>query len=304
MSWDLGDIVPGEPLPAPLYLLLSDRYVKYKKKGDLIDRNTYDRMELKSVKIIHVDAADEAAMRAWVDACRRVKQQDLPVTGELAAARQEVHRKMMDIFHSTHTNQIVTKTLRTSEKLVTEMMKFPFAAAPLQQLQTFSRGTVDHSVNVSVLSVYLAMNMGYSHVLILRHLASGALLHDVGKGRIEVDEGDVSVVVEQKMKKHTEVAIDMFKDDEKISKEAKMIIAQHHECYDGSGYPKGLRGNEIYDLAKIVSIANVFDDLVASSSGSLEERQAHAIKELSGPLAPKFDPSKLGKALKILSLGI
>jgi HD-GYP domain-containing protein (c-di-GMP phosphodiesterase class II) len=84
----------------------------------------------------------------------------------------------------------------------------------------------------------------------------------------------------------------------------KMIVAQHHEAYDGTGFPKKLRGGVIYDLARIVSIANVFDELVADGQGNLVERQRAAVKQLDGTMYKKFDPQKLEKALKILKLGI
>lgn len=304
LSWSLEDIVPGEPLPAQCYLYLDFRFILYRGRGELIDRTTYDMMESKKIGHFFIHRKDEPAMEAWLLACKNVRQKDLPISGELKNAREDAHRSMMDIFHSTHTNEVVTKTLKTSEKLVTELMKFPFAAKPLTQLQTYSRGTVDHSVNVSVLSVYLAMNMGYSHVLILRHLAAGALLHDIGKSRVEIGDNDSTDEIERKLRAHPHLAAELLAADQTMSKEVKMIVAQHHECHDGSGYPKGLRGKEIYDLAKIVGIANLFDGLVANHRGSLAERQKYAIAQLEGPLAPKFDPSKLQKALKILSLGI
>jgi HD-GYP domain-containing protein (c-di-GMP phosphodiesterase class II) len=83
-----------------------------------------------------------------------------------------------------------------------------------------------------------------------------------------------------------------------------MIVAQHHEFHDGTGYPNALHGNQIYDLARIVAIANVFDGLVSEGKGPLAERQRHALEQLDGPLAHQFNPMKLKKIVKILSLGI
>lgn len=304
VSWSLEELTPGEPMPVPCYMYLGHRFILFRNRGDLIDRTTYDRMDMKAVGNIFIRRSDEAAMEAWVKSCRNIQEQDLPISRELHGARQEAHRSMMDIFHATHPNEIVTKTLKTSEKLVTELMKFPFAAKPLAQLQTYSRGTVDHSVNVSVLSVFLAMNLGYTHVLILRHIAAGALLHDLGKAKLQIGDNELPQDVEEKLKKHPAAALEYLGADDSISKEVKMIVAQHHECNDGSGYPKGMFGKSIYDLAKIVSIANEFDGLVSGSRGSLDERQQYAIEQLAGPLAHKFDPSKLQKALKVLKIGI
>jgi putative nucleotidyltransferase with HDIG domain len=167
-----------------------------------------------------------------------------------------------------------------------------------------SRGTADHSVNVSVLSVYLAMNMGYSHMIILKHLAAGALLHDLGKiEALKIAESD-PVEYEKKLLDHPTIGDAMIAKIEGTAPEVRMIVAQHHEFHDGKGYPKGLRGDQIYDLARIVSIANVFDTLVSEGKGPLAERQKAALTQLDGPLASQFNPMKLKKIVKILSLGI
>lgn len=304
VSWSLQDLIPGEPLPVTCYLYLGHKFILYRSEGDFIDHTTYDRMDMKGIRNIFIRREDETAMESWLSKGKDVKPQDLPISKKLHQVRAGAERCIMDIFHSTHSNEIISKTLKTSEKLVTELMKFPFASKPLTQLQSFSRGTIDHSVNVSVLCVYLAMNMGYSHVLILRHLAAGALLHDCGKAKVILDENLSEAEVEEKLKKHPDLAYQLLNEDDSISKEVKMIVMQHHEYDDGSGFPKGLRGKDIYDLARIVNIANHFDHLVSESRGTLDERQNYAISQLSGPLAKRFDSNKLTKALKILTLGI
>ena len=141
-------------------------------------------------------------------------------------------------------------------------MKFPFAVSTLAQLQNYSRGMVDHSVNVSVLSVYLAMQMGYSHTVILQHVGMGGLLHDIGKTQVQLKDDDDATVMDMKLRAHPEAGLKLIESQQKVPNEVKMIIAQHHECYDGTGFPKKMRGARFYDLARIVSIANVFDELV------------------------------------------
>ena len=146
--------------------------------------------------------------------------------------------------------------------------------------------------------------MGYSHMVILKHLAAGALLHDIGKiEAMRVDESNEKEY-QEKLRMHPLLGESMIAKAEGTSREVQMIVAQHHEFHDGSGYPKGLSGNQIYDLAKIVAIANAFDGLVAEGKGPLADRQRHALSQLEGPLSPKFNPMKLSKIIKILSLGL
>lgn len=308
-QWSLKKIVPGESIPAPLYLHLEGRYVQYRNKGQIIDRTIFDRMEVKNFQFFFILDSDEQKFEAWSSqflgepASATVSVQEGPGAG-IRAKRQEAQRKIADIFHSFHAEESVAKVLETSTQLVDELTKQPFTSKPLAELQTLSRGTADHSVNVSVLSVYLAVNMGYSHMIILKHLAAGALLHDIGKiEALRIEESNVAEY-EKKLREHPTLGEAMVSTMEGVSREVKMIVAQHHEFHDGTGYPNALHGNQIYDLARIVAIANTFDGLVSEGKGPLAERQKHALTQLEGPLAHQFNPMKLKKIIKILSLGI
>lgn len=300
----LDEILVGEPLPASIYLYIDFRFITFRAEGDVVDRTTYDRLLFKKVKNLFVIESDRQKMKAW---SAIIPPNTPPVTEEnrsIRKARDEIHRKMLDIFQTQHPDKMVTQTLKLSKNLVTEVMKFPFATKSIAQLQLYARGSVDHSVNVSVLSVYLAMQMGYTHQLILQHVGTGALLHDIGKSKVDIEDEDSKEVIEKKMREHPVYSLRMLESQDKVPNEVKMIVAQHHENFDGTGYPKKLRNRQIYDLARIVSIANVFDALVSESAGTLIERQREAIRKLDEEHFKKFDPQKLEKALKILKLGI
>jgi HD-GYP domain-containing protein (c-di-GMP phosphodiesterase class II) len=89
-----------------------------------------------------------------------------------------------------------------------------------------------------------------------------------------------------------------------IPAEVRLIIEQHHEFHDGSGFPKGLRGSSIFELASIVGLANLFDELVAGARGSLLERQVQAMRELQGVLGCRIESRLLQTALDVFRKGI
>lgn len=304
VTCDLEQILVGEPLPVDLYLYINFRFITYKLAGDSIDRASHERFEFKKVRNLFILESDQPKFDEWARRSEAAVAPEVPADPELANAREDAHRKTMDIFQSSHPDKLIEQTLAASKELVNEVMKYPFAVHSISQLQTYSRGTVDHSVNVSILSVYLAMQMGYSHHVILQHVGLGGLLHDIGKTQIRIDDGDSNDVIARKMEKHPELGAKMMEGQQKIPNEVKMVVAQHHEYHDGSGYPKKLRANAIYDLTRIVVIANVFDELVADGQGTLVARQRAAIRQLDEVLYRRFDPQKLEKALKILKLGV
>jgi HD-GYP domain-containing protein (c-di-GMP phosphodiesterase class II) len=119
-----------------------------------------------------------------------------------------------------------------------------------------------------------------------------------------LNEKDTLEEAEEKMLQHAELGVKMLEAMPGVPSEVKMIVGQHHELFDGSGYPKKLRGAAIYDLARIVGLANVFDRMVAEEVGPLPDRQKNAVKKLDQVLHRKFEPQKLEKAVKILKMGV
>lgn len=305
ISWNLQDVTVGEPLPAPIYLYIDHRFITFRAEADSLDRKAYERLFLKQVKQVFIKETDLGKFEAWRD---RQNANDLQPSSDqeraFMKAREDSKRAMLDIFSNQHPNKVVMKGLESSKKLVAEVMKGPFTSRPILKLQALPKDMIDHSVNVSVLSVYLAMHMGISNALSLSHIGAGALFHDIGKLKVRIKDEDTTSDYEEKMKAHPELGFALLGEVEGIAEEVKSIVMQHHEFHDGSGFPGHLKANQIHEWAKIVSLANLFDDLVASSKGDLQARQKAAISQLDQVLCNKFDPLKLDKALKTLKLGL
>jgi putative nucleotidyltransferase with HDIG domain len=301
----LNQIKVAEPLPVPLYVYIDFRYILYRAKDDSIDPKTYARLELKKTFNLFVLESDLNTLETWAKVHEAINPEPTAEAKSLFAARINVERKTLDIFRSDHPDKVVAQALEASKKLLAEVMSLPLVAQPLKNLLNYSPGTVGHSINVSILSIYLAMQMGYAHKAILHNLALGGILHDIGKPKILLHDQDTPEVIEKKMTEHPTMGLRILESQKvAVPSEIKMIVAQHHECYDGSGYPKKLRGSNIYDLTRIVAIANTFDNIVADGKGPLAERQQHAILHLEQLHYNKFDPEKLEKSVRILKLGV
>lgn len=125
--------------------------------------------------------------------------------------------------------------------------------------------TDSHNYRVTIISVKLAEQLKLSKPKIQR-LIKGAFLHDVGKIGIEDDilhkPGRLSEDEFTVMKNHVPFGLDIVGKAAWI-KEATDIVGYHHEKYDGSGYGHGLKGDQIPQIARIFSIADVFDALTS-----------------------------------------
>lgn len=123
----------------------------------------------------------------------------------------------------------------------------------------------EHSIDVSLISLMIALKLDYSDIKI-KSLCIGGMLHDVGKLMIPKDilqkTGKLSDQEMALVKQHCELGYSMVKNLD-FPIESTNIILQHHERLDGSGYPFGLHSDQISDNAKIVMIADVFDAITA-----------------------------------------
>ncbi|MGR5350513.1 HD-GYP domain-containing protein [Vibrio mediterranei] len=121
-----------------------------------------------------------------------------------------------------------------------------------------------HSLNVSVLSMIIAKAKGLDAAAI-KSVAMAALFHDIGKVKIPSSILRKTTPLTEPetnyLKLHTKYGSDIVQSIGTLAEEVKVVIEQHHELLDGSGYPAGLQGDEINLVAQIISVANAFDNL-------------------------------------------
>ncbi len=189
------------------------------------------------------------------------------------------------------------KVKKEKERLLSELEKnqreIIYILAELTE--TISDETGKHIKRVAEISKLLA----YYHPALsqddVETLYCAAPMHDIGKVAVDqkILHKPASLTSEEFeiMKTHTELAHRFLKNsDRKIIQSADIIAMQHHEKYDGSGYPKGLVGEDIHIYGRIVAIADVFDALthkrVYKDSWTPEDATAY-MQENSGN---HFDP--------------
>jgi HD-GYP domain-containing protein (c-di-GMP phosphodiesterase class II) len=115
------------------------------------------------------------------------------------------------------------------------------------------------------LTVKLAKKMGYKDEALV-HIYRGALLHDVGKigisDSILKKPGKLTDNEWTEMKKHPLIAYDLLSTIEYLHPSLDIPL-YHHEKWDGTGYPKGLKGEEIPEIARIFAIVDVWEAMIS-----------------------------------------
>ena len=147
--------------------------------------------------------------------------------------------------------------------------------------------TAGHSQRVCLFSLEIARTMGWTSEQ-LRNLAQGAYLHDIGKlgvpDGILLKPGPLDAQERHRMQQHVQIGFDIIKDIPFLS-DAAGIVLTHHERYDGKGYPRGLRGEEIPVSSRIFSVADTLDAITSDRpyrrASSFEDARTR-ICELAG----------------------
>ncbi len=158
-----------------------------------------------------------------------------------------------------------------------------------------SNETGNHIKRVAEYSAVLAKYSGYEKDIEVIKIAS--TMHDIGKIAIEdailKKPGKLTEKEFERMKEHAIIGYNMFKNSNRpILQAAAFIARDHHEKYDGSGYPQGLKGEEIHPFGRIVAIADVFDalgsDRVYKKAWDLEKIYDLFKEERGKHFDPKF----------------
>lgn len=153
-----------------------------------------------------------------------------------------------------------------AEELIDEILSRENLMINLVDIKSMDSYTYQHSVNVAILSLILGMQLQLPKTE-LKELCVGALVHDIGKGLIPQEillkPGPLTDSEFSIMKEHVTRGYQYLRGILDISAKSRIVALQHHEKFNGTGYPEGRKGNEINNLARIVAIADVYDALTS-----------------------------------------
>jgi len=179
-----------------------------------------------------------------------------------------------------------------SNDLIDEILESSNTEISMIDIKSINDYQYSHSVSVSVLSLIIGTELGLS-IKELEDLAYGALLIDIGCKWIDPDllssDGKISNQEMENIRDHVNVGYEYITNNTSFNAHVKSIIMHHHERIDGSGYPKGLKGDEIHPLAKIVMIADVYDALTSDRPYRKAYNQHEAIEYILAHASSKFD---------------
>lgn len=165
-----------------------------------------------------------------------------------------------------HLKLDLNRVMNIVNSIIDELLTNDEILIQLADIRSFDDYLFAHSVNVCVLSIMTGITAHFDRAK-LTELGVGALLHDIGKTRVDSDilnkPDDLTRQEFDEVKRHTNYGFEMLRNYADLSLLSAHIAFQHHERWDGQGYPRGLRGDDIHEYARIVAVADVYDALLA-----------------------------------------
>ena len=166
----------------------------------------------------------------------------------------------------------------------------------------FETETHLHIKNVADIATIIAKEMGLNkeEISVIKQIAP---LHDIGKllipAKILTKPAKLTKAEFDVIKSHANIGYELLKDcNSKILQLAALVAIQHHEKYDGTGYPFGLKNREIHLYSKIITLADVVESLSAERCYKKAWKKEDIKTFIKEQKAKQFDPTVVAAALK------
>ena len=214
------------------------------------------------------------------------KQVEIPVTAhdELGALTRSFNEMSRTIQAQKNSLETYAQNLEESYAAMVRIL-----AAALDARDNYTLG---HSARVAWLSLQIGKKLGLSRQE-LKELEMACFLHDIGKIKVpdmilaketELDDAEYAI-----MKKHPIYGAEILSLSDSLHKYIPVVL-QHHECYNGQGYPYGLKEDEIHLHAQIVAIADSYDAMTSSRPYRQGRSGASAAWEIRKFRGTQFSP--------------
>ena len=270
-------------------------YVLYCERKTKFTREARRRLVQNRISELYITDKDRAAYSRYVaenlegilsDPRLTVREKSRILYDSAQAVVEDVLEKPSDRHHIERGKTIVQRTVEfmRSEEFLLEHL-----------LRTISCDyyLYTHSVNVTAYAIALSMRAGFVDPATLREVANGALLHDVGETLLNRESrnkaGTLTPKEWEQVKTHPQEGHKILQKTGGLGEIALDIVLHHHEKLDGSGYPDGLKDDDISVFVRIVTIADIFDALTTERHHQKARSSFEALKLMGETMRDELD---------------
>ena len=269
----IESLVACDSLPFDLFIRSGSVPVLYRAEGHAVSRRDLDQLRMNEIHSLFINKDDHGKYSRFLqDSLDR--EGDLPAVSRCDFLRR-VHRAP---FEKSLVQDDITPAVETAAKIGRDVVdavctKGLSVTDLLEARHDFQYYT--HALNVGVFSTLLANQMECMTREEMQRLATGAVLHDLGKRMVSSSRSykpDCLNGTEQSHnRQHPTLGFRRLCHHPEMTWGQLMIVYQHHERFDGGGYPVGVAGQQIHLWARICTLADLFDAITASGAHPADE---------------------------------
>lgn len=316
-TWITGDVIGKQQMPSRF--IIRGLKCEYDVEALMIRKDLYLRTETGQEYIVNnfqiTDITDSDNIVGYAEGFdllfEKFPEMKTVIEGEEVAITKQTQvmafKVVSNVVNSVRAGQAIDSgaSKKVANELVNEIIQAPDAIVNLVDIKSFDDYTFTHNINVATLSILIGQVMKISKDD-LQELGTGALLHDVGKLKVSLailnKDGKLTDAEFAEMKRHPAYGYEILCKSSDISERSRMVALQHHEKFQGGGYPKFLKGRDISMFARIAAIADVYDALTTDRPYRVAMSPYDAIKIIMSGVDTQFDPEILQHFIKRFSL--
>jgi HD-GYP domain-containing protein (c-di-GMP phosphodiesterase class II) len=310
----LMDVVPNTVLDFDTYLYLpaNGKYVRYSAAGDPLDAERVKKLKNHQVGSLYVPAESMKEFYKYAAKSLRDTASDasLSETERTEKLENAVRELIVGLFSDQATSTEEGK--RAMQDMQSIVRTYVTAGAMqegmytrIQTMNAQDRNAYSHAANVSTFASLFAIALACPNQEV-EEIAMAALLHDLGLMSLPAEvlatpPSDWIQADREIYESHPEKTVGIIKDRRLVVPEAiHKIILQHHERYNGTGFPNKLVGDRTCRGAQLLAIADEFDERLAPTPGRPDPKPRDVIHQMfaengTGPTTAKFNPELLRK---------
>jgi len=295
-SISLHSIPVNRPLPIDIYVEVGGRLTLIRRAGDAITPERVCGLNRHNLRQVYAPVEQRADYKEYLWSLAVNCPPDDKT--RLLAVSESAHIQIEELHQATDIEPAIGDTVEFLKRLcglsAGDSTLLPGLVALIDPDE--KRGH-QHAMDTCLYSMVLANHLSGGVDSNSMDAAVAGLVHDLGERGFDpkmMDNPDrMSPSDWQKFKQHPIESLKLLEPVGGISNEALLAFAQHHECLDGSGYPRGLSGSQISPLARILTVCDVFDSLVVSHTASTSFPLRDALNLMQSVRPERFDPAVL-----------
>jgi putative nucleotidyltransferase with HDIG domain len=249
-----------------IYLKIGENFVLFASKDLPISNDHTSRIQKDQITSIYIKSDEEGAYRHYLaqNMCRLAASEQLHRDEKSRLMYDSARSAMTTLFDNPDTPESIVAVKGVTDTIMGNILDDDNAFASLVKVTSYDYYTYTHSINVILYSLGLGKKLGlnFDELQILGH---GAALHDIGKSKIPPEvlnkPGKLTQEEFEVIKTHPKKGVEILETLGENDARVLDAVNFHHEKIDGSGYPKGIKGDLIPLSARIVAIVDVFDAL-------------------------------------------